>query len=70
MSNTVEKESSYNDGTYVVKKSRKHSILAFIICLFVAFAIWLYATNKENERLLGDKSEDSTQTTDVVSSDT
>ncbi len=32
----------HNDGSYVVKKSKKSSILAFIICFLIAFVIWAY----------------------------
>lgn len=49
MANSVEKENVYEDGTYVVKKSRKHNILALIICILVAFVVWLYAANTERE---------------------
>lgn len=51
MANSVEKENVYDDGTYVVKKSRKHNIFAFIICLLVAFLVWVYAANKEREEI-------------------
>ncbi len=33
----------HNDGSYVVKKSRKSSIFAFIICFLIAFVIWAYS---------------------------
>ncbi|MBE6577127.1 MAG: hypothetical protein E7653_03210 [Ruminococcaceae bacterium] len=32
----------HNDGSYVVKKSKKSSIFAFIICFLIAFVIWAY----------------------------
>ncbi len=32
----------YNDGSYVVKKSKKSSIFALIICFLIAFVIWAY----------------------------
>ena len=51
MSKKKEKENGYDDGSYVIKKSRKFSIFAFILCLLVAFFIWLYATNKEQQRI-------------------
>ena len=57
MSKTVEKENFYEDGNYVVKKTRKHSVLAFIVCALVAFTIWLYATNKDNERIVKDNAD-------------
>lgn len=40
-------ENVHNDGTYVVKKNRKESIIALIICVLIAFAIWIYARNAE-----------------------
>ncbi len=40
-----------DDGTYVVKKSKKSSILAFILCLLAAFVIWAYATATENDEV-------------------
>ena len=36
-----------DDGSYVVKKSKKSNILAFIICLVIAFIIWTYTVNIE-----------------------
>jgi hypothetical protein len=52
--NTVLGSSEHDDGSYVVKKSKKSSILAFIICILVAFIIWAYAeaTEKKNEEKL------------------
>ncbi len=47
MSKKKEKDHGYDDGSYVIKKSRKFSFLAFILCMLIAFAIWVYATNKE-----------------------
>ena len=63
MANSVEKENVYDDGTYVVKRSRKHNILAFIICLLVAFLVWVYAANKEREEIK-DKETQVTQSAD------
>ena len=40
-------ENVYDDGTYVVKKNRKESIIALIVCILIAFAIWVYAKNAE-----------------------
>ena len=69
MSRPIEKENVY-DGSYVVKKSRKHNILAFILCVLIAFTIWLYATNKdiEKEKDLKDNIADATQTAEVADS--
>lgn len=41
------KENVHDDGTYVVKKNRKESIIALIICVLIALAIWIYARNAE-----------------------
>ena len=41
------KENVHNDGTYVVKKNRKESVIALIVCVLIAFAIWIYARNAE-----------------------
>lgn len=31
------------NGAYVIKKSKRSSIVAFIVCVVVAFLIWSYA---------------------------
>ena len=68
MARSVEKENVY-DGSYVVKKSRKHNILAFILCVLVAFTLWLYATNKNSEeKELKDNMADTAQTAESVTS--
>ncbi len=48
----VDKENIYDDGTYVVHKSRKKSILMFVVCLLIAFVIWIYVSNKERHEML------------------
>ena len=68
MARSVEKENVY-DGSYVVKKSRKHNILAFILCVLVAFTLWLDATNKNSEeKELKDNIADTAQTAEVSDS--
>lgn len=47
MANREIKENVHDDGTYVIKKNRKGSIIAFIICVLIAVAIWIYARNAE-----------------------
>ena len=32
----------HNDGSYVVKKNKKSTVFAFIICFLIAFVIWAY----------------------------
>lgn len=36
------------DGSYVVKNNRKLNIIAFVVCLLLAFFIWVYVMNVEN----------------------
>jgi hypothetical protein len=31
-----------SDGSYVVKKSRRSNIFAFVLCVLLAFFIWAY----------------------------
>ena len=45
-------EQTYDDGTYVVNKKKKFRLLAFLICLVIAFVIWIYVTNVAEERRL------------------
>lgn len=60
-----------NDGTYVVPKNRKKSILAFILCVLVAFLIWIYASNKEDkERTEGEEESSSVAVSYVSDTDT
>jgi len=40
-------ENIHDDGTYVVKKNRTESIIALVVCVLIAFAIWVYAKNTE-----------------------
>ncbi len=47
MAKRIKDEIVHDDGTYVVKKNRKESIVALIICILIAFAIWIYAKNAE-----------------------
>jgi Na+/proline symporter len=42
MSKHSHREQEHNDGSYVVKKSRKSSIFAFVVCFLIAFVIWAY----------------------------
>lgn len=43
MAKKEKNENIRNDGTYVVKKSRKTSVIALIVCFLVALLIWCYA---------------------------
>lgn len=33
----------HEDGSYVIKKNRRSNILAFIVCVLIAFSIWAIA---------------------------
>lgn len=53
--NTTEAVHMHDDGSYVVRKTKKSSILAFIICVLIAFVIWAYAKatdNMQEEKIL------------------
>ena len=49
MSKRKQDEKIHDDGTYVVKKTRKGSMIAFVLCALIALIIWLYATNDERK---------------------
>lgn len=49
MSKEIRNAGSHDDGSYVVKKTKKSSVLAFILCLLIAFVIWAYADATESE---------------------
>ena len=50
MSKRKRNESSRDDGTYAAKKKGKFNIFAFILCLLIAFVIWLYASTIEDDK--------------------
>ena len=43
------KEHSYDDGSYASGK-KKLGVLAFLLCLVISFAIWIYVTNQQNNQ--------------------
>lgn len=47
--NTFDAAQAHDDGSYVVKKSKKSSIVAFIVCVLVACVIWAYAEANDKE---------------------
>lgn len=51
MSKRKQDEKMHDDGTYVVKKTRKGSVIAFVVCALIALVIWLSATNGERKKL-------------------
>ncbi len=62
MSKRKQHEMMQDDGTYVVKKNHKMNIAAFIICLLIAFIIWIYATNVEAKEEAEERQENSAST--------
>lgn len=40
-------DNKHDDGTYVIKRNRTESVIAFVVCLLIALAIWVYAKNSE-----------------------
>lgn len=50
MSKRKRNESSRNDEMYVAKKNGKFHIFAAILCVLIAFVIWLYASNLEKKQ--------------------
>ena len=68
MARKKEKDHSFDDGSYVVKKSRKFDIFAFIVCLLVAFIIWFFANGRVQE-MPTDPSVETEQTSDAVTSE-
>ena len=49
MQNKQHDSEIHDDGTYVVKKSKKAGMLAFVLCLLIAFVIWAYSTATEDK---------------------
>ena len=45
--NRKKEENKHDDGTYVVKSNRTERIIAFVVCLLIAMAIWVYAKNSD-----------------------
>lgn len=43
--NNVERHNG--DGTYVVRKNKKSNIIAFIVCVLIAFVLWMYVMTVE-----------------------
>ena len=39
------------DGQGTVQKKRRHNLFSLIVCLLVAFVIWLYASSLEKKNL-------------------
>ena len=46
--NTVSDNIKSDNGEYVVRRSKKLSVIAFILCVLVSFSIWLYVVNTQD----------------------
>ncbi len=44
-------EVEYDDGSYVVKKSKKANIFAFIACVLIAIIMWAYAEADQKQKV-------------------
>ena len=50
MAKKTKPEQNYDDGSYVVKKDKRLiKVLSFLVCLLIAFVIWVYVTGVEDE---------------------
>ena len=63
MSKDTNIENGNFDGSYVVKKSKKSSILAFIFCFLIAFFIWAYTMSYGSDKPSGTTDIESTEQT-------
>ena len=52
----------HEDGSYVVRKSRRSNILAFIVCVLIAFCIWAVAEGTKARKPVHDSDADGNQT--------
>ena len=52
----------HEDGSYVVKKSRRSNILAFIVCVLIAFSIWAIAEGSKARGTATNNDANNTQT--------
>ena len=50
MAKRKQMENMHDDGSYVVKKSRRGNVVALIVCFLIAVLLWLYVTNAELKR--------------------
>ena len=50
MSKRKQNERAHDDGSYVVNKSKKRNIVAFILFVLIAFVIWLYASKMDEKK--------------------
>ena len=62
MAKKEKNENIRDDGTYVVKKSRKASVIAIIVCFLVALVIWCYAKADAIKNVEGGEPEGTGQT--------
>ena len=66
MDNNIINHNEQNDGSYVVKKSKKSSLFAFIICFLIAFIIWAYTTSYGDKTSKPDTDTDNTPGTEAT----
>lgn len=59
----------HEDGSYVVRKSRRSNILAFIVCLLMAFCIWAVAEGTKARKPVQDGGADGNQSAAHISAE-
>ena len=50
MSKRKHNQTARDEGSHFVEKNKKFHIFAFILCVLIAFVIWLYASNLEKNK--------------------
>ena len=68
MAKKRETEQVYDDGSYQVKRSRKGEVLSFIVCLLIAFVLWIYATNVNIQKMAEESAPSDAEITETTSS--
>ena len=68
MSKRKQNQSARDEGSYVAEKNKKIHIFAFILCVLIAFVIWLYASNLEKNNKDETNVTNNTQTALIVRS--
>lgn len=66
MSKRKQNQSARDEGSYVAEKNKKFHIFAFILCVLIAFVIWLYASNLEKNNKDETNVTNNTQTALIV----
>ena len=66
MSKRKQNQTARDEGSHFVEKNKKFHIFAFILCVLIAFVIWLYASNLEKNNKDETNVTNNTQTALIV----